>query len=1216
MITGLNPRKLVYRDGTSQSQRLVDAPDPGSINIEERSLQDFLEFAARFAKYLNFYDEENTIAGDWQGFLNGGLLNGADQQKWFQGLISYTETPDKFMPRHQGTPFSSPHLALFITFLKLLDQVKLQVNDFTKKHLDLYYQELLGIDKKKPVPDVVNIIVELTAGIEKLLVPKGTQLMAGKDSSGKELVYETEKDTLISHAAVKNIKSLFVDKNIIGLNEKRRKYFDRLQAFKEIMNMALGYDTFDPELSGGDLTATALKYLLKDAELTFIIQSVGFAEEVTDWERIYDTLESAYRRIAIRNRQLATGLPPSLFGLLQIALGDNDNFLPDFNNNKVDTILLDKLYKQSEKKTDTPEKALAVAYITNKLMLSAEEFSGLATSLKEKEITSVRWRGIYVSLETARSKRKDLLLAVPQETEWKDIVAVDDIKAATGTATQVEHFKTFGKAGIQPGSLNSTPVSLGMAISSPRLLMREGQRSIDVYIAFNPIDRLKTAQLADAINKPGRLPSPFLFYLSTGKGWKKLTGKSLSFGDFLRPVPGTLIPDPAIKDGILSYATKISPPLEVSDYVILQDGSVYRVDSVINANSARVSMMAKMLNQQYNKRYTRTELYPNAIHVRFELSESDPEILAPGPGDDTIKFQHNEPVLAFMLNDREQQTANANGFNTWYQKFYELTIAGIRVEVEVKDIKSLNIQNEYAEYNPKKPFMPFGSDPRPGNQFYFSHPEIAGKVIDSLTLTFRWMNAPKSFAAYYETYRNVFQDDMGGLNRNITKNEDFLADLTLVDHNLSSSQNTIPLFNNNDANLENKAATTIKWPPAGAPDLNERQLNTGDEVINWTRYFVLELKNDFKQLAYPALVTRQALNQAELKNYVLNPPYVPVLKQLTIDYQASVDISLERSDNTGSFFHITPFGYSEPAGNTFMPRFEDQGELYIGLTGLGMQQNLSLLFQLAAGSANPDVQKPVVKWSYLDKNRWTSFPRQAILSDSTNGLLTTGLLELSVPAGLSDTNTLIGDGFYWLRATVSNGTAAIPDLVDVMAQGLSAVFADHDNARDHLADALEPLSITSAIRMLPGIKTLVQPFASMDGKPGETIPLYYSRVSERLRHKNRALTMWDYERLVLDEFSEIYKVKCLPGNFSGTMQDTGGVDVIVIPRIRGRHSFNSFQPKLPAESLLRISDYLGARTPPFVTVTVKNATYLQLRVRTAVRIRDGYPEAYYLEKLA
>ena len=47
------------------------------------------------------------------------------------------------------------------------------------------------------------------------------------------------------------------------------------------------------------------------------------------------------------------------------------------------------------------------------------------------------------------------------------------------------------------------------------------------------------------------------------------------------------------------------------------------------------------------------------------------------------------------------------------------------------------------------------------------------------------------------------------------------------------------------------------------------------------------------------------------------------------------------------------------------------------------------------------------------------------------------------------------------------------------------------------------------------------------GKTPEQPADFNVRVSERLRHKRRALTIWDYERLVLEKFPQIYKVKCL-----------------------------------------------------------------------------------------
>src|SRR3989338_2361527 len=52
MISGIKPKELLFRDGTSQSQRLNNALDPDAILVDERQLADFIRFAQEFAGKL------------------------------------------------------------------------------------------------------------------------------------------------------------------------------------------------------------------------------------------------------------------------------------------------------------------------------------------------------------------------------------------------------------------------------------------------------------------------------------------------------------------------------------------------------------------------------------------------------------------------------------------------------------------------------------------------------------------------------------------------------------------------------------------------------------------------------------------------------------------------------------------------------------------------------------------------------------------------------------------------------------------------------------------------------------------------------------------------------------------------------------------------------------------------------------------------------------
>jgi hypothetical protein len=398
-------------------------------------------------------------------------------------------------------------------------------------------------------------------------------------------------------------------------------------------------------------------------------------------------------------------------------------------------------------------------------------------------------------------------------------------------------------------------------------------------------------------------------------------------------------------------------------------------------------------------------------------------------------------------------------------------------------------------------------------------------------------------------------------------------------------------------------------------------------------------KLDFQHQIYPSLLTVQALLPPvaasatdktlvphPLRDLTLNLPYTPKLKAFTASYTAAfeIDVSGGMADPENKIYHIQAFGYRELAipqapdadpGTFFLPRFLYQGELYIGLAHLAVPQTLSLLFQLAAGSADPDLPPMPITWSYLADDGWQDFTGTQVLSDATQGLLNTGIITFDIPAAAASHHTGMEQGLHWLRAAISSHAAAIPDTVAVFAQAIEATFADHENAPEHLQQLLPAGRIRKTVLAIPQIKSVSQPYTSSKGTPPEGDLLFYNRVSERLRHKNRALTMWDYERLVLEQFPGIYKVKCIPGAFSGSPGEGGRVEVIVIPDIKGKLPFNPFQPKNPANTIQEIQQYLEGRVPAFATVKVKNPSYLQVKTRFAVKIKAGYNAAFYAARL-
>ena len=219
---------------------------------------------------------------------------------------------------------------------------------------------------------------------------------------------------------------------------------------------------------------------------------------------------------------------------------------------------------------------------------------------------------------------------------------------------------------------------------------------------------------------------------------------------------------------------------------------------------------------------------------------------------------------------------------------------------------------------------------------------------------------------------------------------------------------------------------------------------------------------------------------------------------------------------------------TEGGNNQYSGTLQEQGMLFIGLEKAVPLQSLSLLFQFADGSAeDEDNDPPAIHWSYLTNNEWRPMRGEDIVADGTYGFQTTGILKINIPEDATANNTIITEGLHWLCASVKENAERIPKLINVVTQAVEVAFADNGNDQTHFDAALPAGSISKLVVAVPQVSKVQQPFASFDGKHKEVSKEFYTRVSERLRHKQRAINTWDYEHLVLDRFPSIYKVKCI-----------------------------------------------------------------------------------------
>jgi hypothetical protein len=376
---------------------------------------------------------------------------------------------------------------------------------------------------------------------------------------------------------------------------------------------------------------------------------------------------------------------------------------------------------------------------------------------------------------------------------------------------------------------------------------------------------------------------------------------------------------------------------------------------------------------------------------------------------------------------------------------------------------------------------------------------------------------------------------------------------------------------------------------------------------------------------YKACLEKCMRDCLSVKNTIKYPnePYLPQATSLTVNYSAHcTSPATETTEAYGLFFHLLPFdGYKQLAPSSqepapLLPHFSETGNLYIGFSALIPPQTLTLLFQMAATlDDDRSVKPPSVVWDYLSNNRWTGLPSSSILTDSTNGLQNSGIIKLELPTYDPVNNTILSADNQWLRASVAEQADQFPQTINIYPHAVLASWRANGNTGEHLSKPLPPYTINSSVQDLPDIASIVQPVESFGGRPPETGSTFDIRVGERLRHKERAILGWDYERLILERFPTVWKVQTLPARNLQRGDEPGNVLVVIVPGPDSLGVVDSTVPTATSEMLQQVQLYLEGLSSPFIQLHVVNPVYVRIEVTAIVQFQAASDAGAYIKLL-
>jgi hypothetical protein len=719
------------------------------------------------------------------------------------------------------------------------------------------------------------------------------------------------------------------------------------------------------------------------------------------------------------------------------------------------------------------------------------------------------------------------------------------------------------------GNEKNPPVEIGFAIASPVLRMKEGTRKVTLTLTLANVNH-------DAINDK-TLKSAFEIYITGEKGW---------IGPY--DVAPTIS-----KDHILSFSFNI-PATEkaVIDYNVSIHGYRYTTQSPV---------------------------------VQVHLKTGKPDT---SPG---------------------------------YSDFEGVKIKKAKVEVEVSGVTSLSLEGDQGILNPKKPFAPFGQQPTKGSAFLIGYNEALDKKLSEITIRVDWKNPPENFNSYYSAYGENVQND------------DFTANVAFsYDGDRYYARSGVHLFETADArDPHDFIFTTGATHSAGTNPAGRKVASLKQSGTRWSKNYLRELaihrpvltdtsamteldkgfirftlNSSFFHAEYPRKTAENIINYfkpgSDAPAYVaLNEPYTPVIQNISLIYKASSDeVSIytnsldDFTNDEIQFFQIAYFGqiqehsYQRNLFNflvdksvSLLPEYKNEGELLIGLSDLKAGDSVSVLFQVADGSEDPDLPQPDITWTVLCDNYWKPMSNGEVVLDTTNRLLRSGIIKFVIPHDATTVNSLMPVDSIWIKAAIQKNVKAVCQLVSVVANALEVKLIDQGNDPKHLSAPLEKNKIVKLKNGNASVKSVTQPFASFGGVPTETDNAFYTRSSERLRHKNRCITAWDYERIILQEFPEVHKVKCIPhAKFIAGLNKycwlaPGNVVLVVVPDLTNKNAVDPLAPKVNGNILSRIAKLVSERTGFQVNVTVKNPAYQKLRLEFSVKFKEGYEFNFYSEKL-
>jgi hypothetical protein len=611
---------------------------------------------------------------------------------------------------------------------------------------------------------------------------------------------------------------------------------------------------------------------------------------------------------------------------------------------------------------------------------------------------------------------------------------------------------------------------------------------------------------------------------------------------------------------------------------------------------------------------------------RFALAADGPAIAA------------DAPALRFLVD----QDSIAGGIAP-LAVFAGARVVRVAVALEVEGLEDLDLSTSAGPAHGAAGLAPFGTPAVRGGWLRIAHPALSGGV-EQVGLALRWAEPPPhgdGFSGYYRDYvvdldgivsrpgAPLFRNDLfrvaieaggreaapdlplfpgSGSSEPVAPVSEFSINPGPPDDSASPESGSVRLtltepshafgdllYPANVLFASQVAAGRVERPDRRHPwiewllALLSRIWRTLKRIAGWLRrlpgrawalFFLTEEAFLPEQEEAPPRGGAPGPEPAPVAGLMPNPPWRPVLADLRLDYRARFELGPDGpSSEDLSVGHWTAPGAPAPAewrrGVPLLPPLPERSCFELALAGPADPLTLLFLIDEACDTLP-------VRW-LAKADTGSPWAAPEIVEDATLGLTRSGLLTLARAPG----------------RLLCEARGPLPRVRAILADSISVT-----RIVDDPADPVKPVPAGAIARAagVKGIASVRQPLGSFGGHGAGDSGEVATRAGERLRHKQRAVLAWDDERIVLDRFPEIDRVRVLPARGRDGARLAGSVLAVVVPVPTSAAPKDGVRPAAASSLLRDVEAELASRAPICATVAAVSPTYAGVDVQARVAL--------------